>query len=530
MVLSGASRLKARQARTYARLRAIALDAIAIAAAAAGLGLVAAAALGAKPMLIIWPVLVSLAVFAAFVRILAPRARGGLFGEVGFVYVAFALAYTVLPALKFLALDFDIPQSFDAVLFAASYPTPEELGLHFWRHAVFIFGVSAGFLVVRLLPTAARPRGDAPRLPSGLAIAGLSIVVACSLALDLELSRAATEYVEYYTRFEHLGWLTTKLIGATGVLKSGAYFVILVLLFNRYRRYRCVIPVLAAFVCAYEMWRSLGSRIEAFTILLAVFALYQLQVRRIGAKQGAVLLLAVALMFSAIGFVRTAGYSVERALASASEQRTIQGSEFDAVFASGFHVYKERNQGTLPPRDWRMFFWEFIAAAPFVDHTTYHPQYWYARNYFPQAPVPPATLGVIAESGLWGGEADLLLRSLLNGALFAGLTRWFLRRRQRWWALTVYVYCFATCVLTLKYSVLYQIIPLVRVVLPTLLLTAVLLNAQARLARSSAAAPIRRRRSRGPRRRAERARDTALVAATATDGRMAPEPTSGAGG
>lgn len=95
MVLSGASRLKARQARTYARLRAIALDAIAIAAAAAGLGLVAAAALGAKPMLIIWPVLVSLAVFAAFVRILAPRARGGLFGEVGFVYVAFALAYTV---------------------------------------------------------------------------------------------------------------------------------------------------------------------------------------------------------------------------------------------------------------------------------------------------------------------------------------------------------------------------------------------------------------------------------------------------
>jgi hypothetical protein len=93
--------------------------------------------------------------------------------------------------------------------------------------------------------------------------------------------------------------------------------------------------------------------------------------------------------------------------------------------------------------------------------------------------VPPTTLGVVAESGLWGGEPDLLVRSLLNGAIFAWLTRWFLRRRDRWWALTVYIYCYATCVLTLKYSVLYQIIPLVRVVLPSVVLVAVLFKLEA---------------------------------------------------
>ena len=100
------------------------------------------------------------------------------------------------------------------------------------------------------------------------------------------------------------------------------------------------------------------------------------------------------------------------------------------------------------------------------------------------AAVPPTTMGVIAESGLWGGEPDLFVRSLINGALFAGLTRWYLRRRQAWWALTVYVYCYANCILTLKYSVFYLAPPLLRVVLPSVLLTSLLLwwqNGQPRI-------------------------------------------------
>jgi len=92
--------------------------------------------------------------------------------------------------------------------------------------------------------------------------------------------------------------------------------------------------------------------------------------------------------------------------------------------------------------------------------------------------VPPQTMGVLADSAIWGGEFDLLIRSLLNGAIFALLTRWFLRRRDKWWALTIYIYCYATCIMTLKYSVLYQLTPLIRIIVPTLLLTGILFSLQ----------------------------------------------------
>jgi hypothetical protein len=125
-----------------------------------------------------------------------------------------------------------------------------------------------------------------------------------------------------------------------------------------------------------------------------------------------------------------------------------------------------------------MFFNDIISIIPFIDHIKYNPQYWYARNYFPKAVVPPTTMGVLADSAIWGGEWDLLVRALINGALFALLTRWFLRRREKWWALTIYIYCFATCIMTLKYSVLFQLAPLFRVILPSLFLAEVLFRLQ----------------------------------------------------
>ena len=510
------------------RSREILLEALTTAALTAGLGILGMVLLSSRQMLVVWPVLVSVAVFGGFSRVLWLRTGGRLFGELGFVYLSFALAYTLVPAVKILLLDFDIPQSFDSVLFAASYPAAEDLGTHFWRQALFMAVVAAGFLAVRTLPLPPKMGGDAPRLPSGLTIAAFSFVVVFSIGLDLRLSRSFTEYVEYYTRFEHLSWMTSKLIGLAGVLKGGGYFVVLVMLFSRYRRYRAVIIVATALICTYEVWRSLGSRIEAFTILLAVFGLYQLRVRPISVKQGAAALVVLAMVFSAVGFLRNAGYDVERAMVAAREQRGIQGSEFDAVFATSFHVYQERARGTLPPRDWRMFFWEFIAVVPFVDHISYHPQYWYARNYFPRALVPPATLGVLAESGLWGGEVDLVVRGFLNGALFAWLTRWFLRRRDRWWALTIYIYCYATCILTLKYSVLYQIIPLTRMVFPALLVAGVLLYVQAWFTSSKAAGRTdKRRRALERRGRADRALG-AGVRSSVADERTTPEASVGA--
>lgn len=144
--------------------------------------------------------------------------------------------------------------------------------------------------------------------------------------------------------------------------------------------------------------------------------------------------------------------------------------EEDSVFCSGFHLYHERNLSRLPPRQWRLHVDDIFAPVPFIDHITHNPIYWYARHYFPDRVVPPTTFGVIAQSAVLGGEWDLLLRGLLNGILFALVTAWFSNRQKKWWALIVYVFMHVTAIMVLKYSVFYQLAPLIRSILPAILL------------------------------------------------------------
>ena len=117
-----------------------------------------------------------------------------------------------------------------------------------------------------------------------------------------------------------------------------------------------------------------------------------------------------------------------------------------------------------------MFFYDAISLVTFGDFDKWNPMAWYTRTYYPNFEVAPFTLGPIAESAVWGGIFDLVLKALINGLFFAFLMRWFIRYRDAWWGVTVYVYCFATCVLTLKYTVLLDLTLIEKNVVPTLLI------------------------------------------------------------
>jgi len=442
------------------------------------IGLVAASMFTTDQMYIIRPLLAAGAVFIIFSYVLRFRVRANLFGEIGFIYLALSLAYTILPAIKFLMLDFDFPLDFDGLNFAISSPQPSELGTHFWRHVLFISGVAVGYLVVRREPSPLRPLKEYSSCRNGRIIAILIAIMGCCIFAVTLLSTSVTTYIEHYSRFDNLSWPLRRFVYLCMIFKSGGYFVLLALMFSQYRRYRMLIFIFVLIVCAYEVVYSLGSRIVAFTNLLAFFGFYHFRVTPISLKKGIVLLIALAFLFSGIEIFRSTNYNMETAQYEVIKENKIKASEFEAVYFTGFHLYVERAQDTLPSRHWEMFFWEFISLIPFIDHITYHPQYWYARNYFPKADVPPTTMGVIADSAIWGGEFDLLVRSLINGAIFALLTRWFFRRQEKWWALTIYIYCYAMCILTIKYSLFYLLIPLMQVLTPTLLLTGFLLRLQ----------------------------------------------------
>jgi hypothetical protein len=466
------------QQRLGRRAQGTVLGAAAIIVSATFVWMVSELTFSANQLYVVRPVLVIIAIFCLVAWTLARRRGLPLLGEVGLVYLAIALAYAIVPALRFIALDVRIPPGYDALNFAILSPTPQEIGVHYWRHVLFFAGVAIGFLAVRLQPLHMPPerhRPAAATLKCHYTIMALAAVIVGCAALEALLSAPVNTYWDFYIRFDHLPWGLRHLVMMSVILRTGTYFVLLGLMFSDYRRYRFMIFATALLLCAYEMWYSFGSRIAAATIFLAVFAFYNLRVRRVRLLTGAIVVSALGLGFAVAGIVRSFNNDIDVAKRSLIEDSAARGDEFDAIFGTSFHIYHERERGTLPPRDWRMFAYDLIALVPFVDHIENNPQYWYARHYFPEAPVPPTTVGVIAESGFWGGEPDLFVRSMLSGALFALLTRWFLRRRHKWWALITYVYCYAASVMTLKYSVLYLAAPLERILLPAVLVAAALL-------------------------------------------------------
>jgi hypothetical protein len=222
-------------------------------------------------------------------------------------------------------------------------------------------------------------------------------------------------------------------------------------------------------------------------ILLQAVLLYHLLVRRISLMRALMICVLLGVLFTAIEFLREAQGDLDTVKSRVSDEGLKTAGEFGAVFLTGFHLYAERAQGSLPATEWPMFFNDFVSLVTFGDFMRWNPMDWYARNYYPDALVAPLTLSPIADSAIWGGELDLFFRGLVNGAFFAVIVRCFLRWRTRWWSLVVYAFCYATAIMTLKYSVFYHLTPLLKTVVPVLLVFAMIRSFSQVKVRSGAA-------------------------------------------
>lgn len=430
------------------------------------IGIVLKATLSAETADILLPSLASIVIFGGFTIYLKWQVGDNLFGELGFLYLALAVTYTLMPALTFMVIDSNLATWGKL---AALFPSSSLLGIHLWRHVLFVFGVATGYLIVRghRIPTVCKTTDTEGK--DGYTIVFLiGVMVICILCLSL-LSAPVETYIDNYTRFDHLSWFPRKFVSLCVRLKLGIYSVLITFLFLNYKKYKIIIPITVVILCVYESIYSFGSRIESLTVLLGAFCLYNHYVKTISLKKGLLICVVIAALFSALELFRSSEFNVITAEDLVSQQGFKPASEFGAVYFTGFQLYQERAQGTMAPTEWPMFFNDFITLFTFADFNRWNPQYWHARNYFPDAVVPPETMGPIAESAIWGGEIDLLLRSLINGAFFAYLVRWFISHHNKWWGAAIYVYCYATCILTLKYSIFYQLAPLFKTLLPTLL-------------------------------------------------------------
>jgi len=407
--------------------------------------------------------LTSIFIFALFWFLLYRQIGTNTFGELGFQYVGFIMAYTVIPTAAFVMAGLDAAGPLASLL-----PEPHRLRAHLWRHVLFQGCVAAGYLLFRGRESA-RPEVPERAPRDGRIIVVVAFALALSLASMILMSAPVTSYYDHYVRYDHLPWLQRKFVSLSLRLSLGLYCVLLVFLFRNYQKYKQVIPLVVLGIGAHEVTYSYGARIQALIVLLQAVCLYHYMVRRISMKAGLIGGFVIATMFSMVEVVRMLD-DVSAARSIVAEEGLKPASEFGSVFYPGFHLYEERANGALPPVEWPMFFNDAISLVTFGDFTRWHPMSWYARNYYPDIDTPPFTIGPIAESAIWGGEWDLLFRGLVNGLFFAYIMRWFVRYKDKWWAQVIYVYCFATCILALKYSVFLHLSLIEKNLLPTLML------------------------------------------------------------
>lgn len=411
------------------------------------------------------PSLVSILVFGIFWFTLRRQLGENIFGELGFMYVALLVAHTVVPTFAFMTASFYQGGPLDQLL-----PESSDLRTHLWRQVVFQTGVAVGYLLLR-----GRVTWRAPDVLEGLDRDGRSLVfVALLLAVSVSsvilMSAPVESYQDHYVRYNHLPWLQRKFVSLSIRMSLGLYCVLLVFLFRNYQKYKLIIPVVVVAICAHEMVYTFGARIQALLVLLQAVVLYHLIVRKISLKAGLFACGVLLAFFSAIEVVRYLEFDYGSARSMIAEEGLKPSLEFISVFLPGFHLYAERAAGTLPPREWQMFFYDFISLFTFGDFARWNTMDWYTRNYFPESEVPPFTLGPIADSAIWGGEVDLVLRALVNGIFFAFIVRWFVRHGDRWWGLAVYVYVCATSILTAKYSVFLHLNLIWKNLMPVLLM------------------------------------------------------------
>lgn len=414
------------------------------------------------------PSLLILSSFLLFCVVLAARVRSGIFGEVGFIFAGFAVAYSIIPAINFLILNFNFSRDFDSLNFAVLNPQPGEIGEHLWRHCIFTITVMVAYVVARGRDVVSRP-ASLPLHVDAWIVAVVAMVVAICVGAVTLLSAPVEDYYGHYTRFDALSWGAKRFAFLCLILKTGGYYVVLSLMFSDYRRYKFLVILFVLSVAVYELSYSLGSRIETLSVLLAAVCLFHFDVAKIRLRQGLIYLVFLLFLFTAVEFYRSAEFDISTTFRDFYGKGLRFATEFGAVYYTSFHLYVERLRSALPHQDWLMLFNDFFTIVPFYEHTEFNSQYWYARNYFPDAIVPPQTMGPIADSAIWGGELDLVVRGALTGFGYGWLAKW---ARKRWNDLLVksfYAFLYASCVIGLKYSLVYQISQIVRTLFPALL-------------------------------------------------------------
>lgn len=414
-------------------------------------------------MTILMPVMLFIYLFILFYFYLKNTLKTNILIEIGFLNLTFLLIYTLFPAIIILGglLLQDNPLT-------SLLPDNFSAGMHFWRHLLLGVGFMIGFAIFR---GRAGIHTYKPKNVNNekLIIYFCFFIIFLSNFMFLIFSAPVDTYYEHYTRFDHLSSPLRALISVFVRFNWGFYSLIFLFLFLNYDKYKKIIPLLTIFLIFIDLFLSGGSRIQTLITIIGIFCLYNIFVNRISFLKiffGSVLFVFIFTLI-AIFRIPQEGLETLAGLNFAGFILNLSG-ELGSVYYTGFHLYEQRMLGVIPPAPWQMFFYDFWAVVPFIDITNWTPMNWYHLNYFPEALVPPMTLGPIANSAIWGGEYGLFFRGVLCGVFYAIITRFFILNKHNWIIVSMYIFCFSTTIYIMKYSIFYHMQLIIKTLIPVI--------------------------------------------------------------
>jgi hypothetical protein len=288
------------------------------------------------------------------------------------------------------------------------------------------------------------------------------------IALVLYISSAPVEsYYDYYLRYDGMSWVARRAIAVLINLKYGLYIILFVFMYARWSESRRIIIIWSLVIIAYELIYSYGSRIEALKIIMVNIYLYTSLVRRISVKKFVIYGLFILFLFSTVELIRSAMMGDMSISDYVLAYGIKPASELGAIYFSGFRLYELAAQGAIADFDHLMLIYDIVSLIPFVNFDHINPMVWFAKNYYPEALVPPYTMGPISLSAIFGGEFDMLIRAFLLGSFLALIYNVQIRKYGSWVYTSIYAFCFSTVVMVLKYDVFWYLPQIFKMMLPS---------------------------------------------------------------
>ena len=390
------------------------------------------------------------------------KGHTNLISEIGFVYIGFIILYILFPAIVIVFLNV-----LDAGILSNFLPTITETASHINVMNLFLFSFCLGYLLLR----------NKKEIPKNIKLKKITkdyylllILVAMiilSYLILAFLSAPVETYYDNYTRYDHLPGYLRAIASILVRLNWGLYVFIFLFLFILFPKRKLLLFTFLIFLSIVEFTFTSGARINILIYLILFIVLWNLFVRQVSVKSLIVPAIIVSSIFSILEIVRLDDSSNIQTFLEAGLPIA---REFGSVFLTSFHLYYERETEMLATIPSPVFWWDFISLIPFLDFSQYNPMVWYWKTYYPTSQVAPFTLGPIANSAMWGGLPDLFLRGLINGLFFAFLVNLFTKYSSKWWMIAIYVYCIATTVLVIKYSIFFHVNLVFKNILPLIII------------------------------------------------------------